>query len=124
MDFKIARCQTQDELMRLLATDDSIETLLRALAAFIHHRRTGDFEASNHMLAIRAPGTMVDIAPTWLVTEASVHSKLEYMRRDRCHAGGKASGKTSSKSTSIEKPAGKAKGGKRGSASAQPKADP
>ena len=108
--------------MRLLATDDSIETILRALAAFVHHRRTGDAETSNHMLAIRAPGAMVDIAPTWLVTEASVHSKLEYQRRDRGHAGGKASGETSSKSTSIEKPAGKAKGGRKGSATAQPEA--
>ena len=107
--------------MRLLATDDSIEILLRALAAFIHHRRTGDFEASNHMLAIRAPGTMVDIAPTWLVTDASVHSKLEYQRRDRGQAGSKNSDMASDKTTrKSKKPAGK--GGKKGSAMALPKA--
>ena len=69
--------------MEMLGTDDGVEVTLRSLAAWIHHRRTGDSEASNFMLAVRGPGSGADIAPNWLVSESGVQSKLEYERLGR-----------------------------------------
>ena len=35
------------------------------------------------MRAVTAPGSGVDIAPNWLITEATTHSKQEYQRAER-----------------------------------------
>ena len=78
--------------MEMLGTDDGVEVTLRSLAAWIHHRRTGDSEASNFMLAVRGPGSGADIAPNWPVSESGVQSKLEFQRLERGKApkgGGK-----------------------------------
>ena len=67
----------------------------------VHHRRTGDADAANHMLAVRAPGGDIDIAPSWLVSSGTVHSKAEYQRKERS-GGARSSGVR-------KKPEGKAK---------------
>ena len=35
------------------------------------------------MLAVKAPGSEVDIAPSWMVSEATTYSKGEYQRSER-----------------------------------------
>ena len=46
------------------------------------------------MLAIKAPGAASDIAPTWLVSEVTAHSKAEFQRAERVRRGaGKGSPK-------------------------------
>jgi len=86
--------------MEMLSTDDVLEVSLRSLAAWIHHRRTGDSEAANHMLAVRGPGSGTDIAPTWLVTDSGVQSTQEFQRHQR----GKGAGKALSKKGDSAKP--------------------
>ena len=44
------------------------------------------------MLAVKAPGARVDIAPTWMVEEASKHSKMQYERTQRVRGRGKGDG--------------------------------
>ena len=41
------------------------------------------------MLAITPPGSNVDIAPSWLVDEATAHSKMELGRDERISAARK-----------------------------------
>ena len=98
--------------MTLLATDDLLEINVRSLAAWLHFKRTGDADAADSMLAVRAPGSMMDVAPNWLLTAAANHSTAEFKRKQR--SGGK--GGTTGKSTS-------GKGGKKGGAEAKAKAD-
>jgi protein-S-isoprenylcysteine O-methyltransferase Ste14 len=116
IDFKVAQCESHSQLMEMLGTDDGVEVSLRSLAAWIHHRRTGDSEASNSMLAVRGPGSGADIAPNWLVTESGIHSKLEYQRLERGKApkgAGKGKpGKDKDSKTGGE-PKGKAKAKKK-----------
>jgi hypothetical protein len=38
-----------------------------------------------HILAVAPPGSQVDIAPSWLVTEATAHSKAEHQRAERAY---------------------------------------
>ena len=45
------------------------------------------------MLAIRPPGVAADVAPNWLVDEASPHSKYEFQRTQRGSKGGGGGGK-------------------------------
>ena len=37
------------------------------------------------MLAVSAPGTHSDVAPSWMLEEATSHSKMEYQRGERVH---------------------------------------
>ena len=83
VDFSAANCKNEAALMKLLATSDQLEIELRKLASFVHSRRTGDRQAALHMLAIRPPGMGADVAPNWLVDEASIHSKYEFERVQR-----------------------------------------
>ena len=69
-----------------LLTDDIVEVGLRRLAAYVHAHRTGDSVAATRMLAVKPPGANTDIAPEWLVTEASGHSHWEYKRTERVKA--------------------------------------
>ena len=115
VDFKVAKCRNHKELMQLLSTDDTVEIILRSLAAYIHHRRTGDTDASANMLAIRAPGAMTDIAPPWMVSDSSQYSKLESQRKDRGRKGsGAKGGNADNKPKAAAKPKSMAKGGSRG----------
>ena len=112
VDFKVAKCKTHQELMQLLATDDSIEIILRGLASFIHHRRTGDADASSNMLAVRAPRSLADIAPSWMLADAATHSTAEHKRKERgSKQGGKGFASPSSAKAKAKQPKGKAKGG-------------
>ena len=43
-------------------------------------KRTGDKVGAAHMLGVAAPGSATDVAPTWLVSEATQHSTQEYKR--------------------------------------------
>ena len=35
------------------------------------------------MLAQQAPGMQSDVAPSWMVSEATIHSKVEHQRNER-----------------------------------------
>jgi hypothetical protein len=114
IDFRLAKEAAERDKIKVLSTCDMCEVSLRRLAAFLHLKRTGDAAASTHMLAIKAPGTMTDVAPTWLVSESSTHSKAEHQRGERAKAqkgGGKAKSSTSTSSTTKGGAKGK-KGGK------------
>jgi hypothetical protein len=113
IDFKIATCRTHAELMALLSTDDLLEINLRSLAAWLHFKRTGDTDAADSMLAVRAPGSMMDVAPTWLLTSAANHSTNEFKRKQRSGGKGGSGGKGTS-----------GKDGKKGGAGGKAKADP
>ena len=113
IDFKIATCRTHAELMALLSTDDLLEINLRSLAAWLHFKRTGDTDAADSMLAVRAPGSMMDVAPSWLLTSAANHSSAEFKRKQRSGGKGGSGGKGTL-----------GKDGKKGGASAKAKADP
>jgi hypothetical protein len=83
IDFEVAKAANENERLRILNTNDILEIYLRNLGAYVHHRRTGDADAANHMLAVRAPGGDIDIAPSWLVSSGSLHSKAEHQRKER-----------------------------------------
>lgn len=83
IDFELAGCRSESELMARLATSDTLEIHLRKLGAFIYFRRTKDKTGANRMLGIRAPGSGTDIAPKWMLDDANTHSKTEYQRVER-----------------------------------------
>ena len=83
IDFELADCKTEAELMSRLATSDTLEIHLRKMGAFIYYRRTKDKTGANRMLGLRAPGSQTDIAPKWMLDDANVHSKTEYQRLER-----------------------------------------
>ena len=82
--YRLAR-EGNDEGRRnmALATDDALEIHLRRLAAWQYERRTGDRQGAVHMLAVRPPGMSADVAPSWMVEDATAHSKMEYQRGER-----------------------------------------
>ena len=81
------------------------------------NRRTGDADAANHMLAVRAPGGDIDIAPSWLVSSGTVHSKAEYQRKERS-GGARSSGfRKKAEGKAKAKGGGKGKGGTTANAS-------
>lgn len=83
VDYEVAGCRTEDSLMHKLASSDTLEINLRKLGSFVYLRRTKDKAGANRMLGIRAPGTQTDIAPRWMVDDASAFSKVEYQRLER-----------------------------------------
>ena len=90
---------TPEQQLRRLATDDQLEMKLRRLASYVYGNRTGDKIGAASMLAVQPPGAGLDLAPTWLVAEATQHSKNEHQREERVHKapgrgrGGKDKGK-------------------------------
>ena len=80
IDFQLGAAKSDSEVNFLLSSDDSIEINLRALAAFVYLKRTKDASGANHMLAIKPPGLDTDVAPEWMIQEATTHSKMEYRR--------------------------------------------
>jgi len=77
---------TNAERLALLATSDLLEIGMRRLASYVFEKRTGDARGASHMLALAAPGSATDIAPTWLVSEATLHSKSEHQRDERVYS--------------------------------------
>ncbi len=97
VDYLIGRCASPAEETRLLATNDFIETGMRRLAAYMHEGRSKDTTGARRMLAVQAPGANVDIAPEWMVADATTHSKTEHQRDERvaaaaCRGGGGGKG--------------------------------
>ncbi len=88
VDFRLRdfiEAKDDQGLFRTLAVDDGLEIKLRRLASFLYEARTGDRAGAMHMLAVAPPGSQVDIAPSWLVTEATAHSKAEHQRAERAY---------------------------------------
>eukprot|EP00438_Fugacium_kawagutii_P019969 Skav222679 [mRNA] locus=scaffold1471:12611:14497:- [translate_table: standard] len=83
IDFELASCSTEADLMSRLAVSDTLEIQLRKLGSFIYFRRTKDKNGALRMLGIRAPGTNADIAPKWMLDDANLFSKAEYQRMER-----------------------------------------
>ena len=83
IDYALAQCEDDVSLLRLLGTSDALEMHLRRLASHRYRIRTGDRVGADHILAQRAPGRGSDVAPTWLVTDATTHSATEWKRSER-----------------------------------------
>ena len=95
IDMELSKLGARERLA-FLNSNDSAEIALRHLSSFVHERRTGDREAASSMLALRPSGTRCDIAPTWLISDASNYSQQEFKRRQRASDGsgvGKGRGK-------------------------------
>ena len=56
-----------------------------------------------------APGSGLDTAPPWLVTEATTHSKMEYQRSERVNSEWRRRGKGNGKGKDEDKGKGKGK---------------
>ena len=95
IDFQVAQCRTDQELMALLASNDMLEMHMRRLASEKFKKRTGDKSAASQMLALQAPGTAADVAPSWLVRDATEHSKTEHQRGERIDSDRKRHGGSS-----------------------------
>jgi hypothetical protein len=90
---------------------------MRKFSAYIYERRTRDKNGAAHIRAVRAPGTGTDVAPTWLIDSATMHSKHEYAREQR-------GGPPASQSKPQGKGSGKGKGkGKKKAPAAAGKTD-
>jgi hypothetical protein len=117
IDFRLAKGVAERDKKNVLSTCDMCEVNLRRVAAFLHPQRTGDAAASTHMLAIKAPGTMTDVAPTWLITESSTHSKAKHQRGERAKtqkAAGKSKAMTSNATSTTKGDKRNKKGGRAG----------
>ncbi len=86
VDYLLGRCASPAEEMRLLATNDFIEMGMRRLAAYMYEGRSKDTTGARRMLAVQAPGANIDIAPEWMVTDATTYSKTEHQRDERVAA--------------------------------------
>ena len=81
VDFTLLRNKGYEAA--ILASDDGLEMKLRRLASYAHLVRTGDLQSATMFLAIKLPGAETDVAPTWLVNEATLYSKAEHQRGER-----------------------------------------
>eukprot|EP00959_Pyramimonas_sp_CCMP1952_P253906 5304602-Pyramimonas_sp.AAC.1 len=72
--------------MICLNTNDNVEIGLRHLSAYVYESRTHDKAGAARLRAVTAPGSGIDIAPGWLITEATTHSKMEHQRAERVSA--------------------------------------
>ena len=92
VDFRLAGAANEQDLMSMLATEDMLEIALRRLASYVYEKRSGDTTGAAHMLAIRPPGLDTDLAPVWMVSEATQHSKTEHQRDERVAQARKRAG--------------------------------
>ena len=86
VDFAAANAKDQKELITILATDDAVEINLRRLASFSYERRTGDSSGAAYMLAVSPPEAQKDVAPDWMVGDATLQSKAEHQCSERVTA--------------------------------------
>jgi hypothetical protein len=112
VDFRLSSEKTQSSLLQALASDDSLEIHLRRMAAYIYEKRTRDTTGASMMLALKAPGLDVDVAPSWLVSEVTQHSKNEHQRTERVKAEHKAEKGAGGKGAGAGDKGGKGKDGK------------
>ena len=82
-DFALSEAVTDAQRYVMLGTSDQLELALRHLAAWTYENRTKDTVGAAMIRATAAPGSGLDTAPQWLVTEATTHSKMEYQRGER-----------------------------------------
>ena len=108
-DFELRGLDERQTLERL-ASSDALEIGLRRIAAWVYEQRTHDKAGAAHMLAVTAPGTFSDVAPTWMIEEATAHSKMEHQRAERVHKAAPARGSGTFESSY---PRGGSKGGGR-----------
>ena len=83
IDFELAGADNEMILMQKLATSDALEIGFRKLGAYIYQKRTGDKTGAARLLAIRTPGTAVDVMPKWAIEDATAFSKSEFQRDER-----------------------------------------
>ena len=85
IDFKVADASSQGDagVVRLLHSDDIVEIGLRRLSSHVYLDRTGDETGAMRIMGVVPPGSAVDLAPTWLVDDATAHSKMEWQRAER-----------------------------------------
>ncbi len=86
IDFVLGPLRSDAEIYHTLAVSDGLEMKLRKLSAFLYENRTGDRAGAAHMLAVAVPGHQTDLAPTWMVTDVTDHSKREHQRVQRVAA--------------------------------------
>jgi len=87
VDFALRDLRTSADILAFLRKDDSCEMWLRRLSAFVYEKRTRDKAGASAMLPMPAPGKGGDIAPLWLIGEATVHSREEFGRAFRAQRG-------------------------------------
>ena len=83
LDMAIGGCRSDQEIQHILNTDDRIEVGLRHLGAYMYESRTKDRTGAAMMRAVTTPGFGKDIIPSWLVQDATQHSKMEHQRNER-----------------------------------------
>ena len=86
IDFALGGITSDQELYQRLNTDDQLELHLRHLSAHVYEQRTRDYVGGARLRAVAAPGSAVDIAPNWMIGEATMHSKMEHQRDERVAA--------------------------------------
>ena len=105
IDFKLAQARSDSKMTTMLMQDSTLEISLRRIAAFIYEKRTGDKVGAAHVLAVTPPGGACDVAPTWLIADATAHSRQEFKRSQQV-------GQAAPLSTASQGPGGR--GGGRG----------
>ena len=86
VDFKVKDAGSPVQVLSMIEQSDTCEIALRRLASWIHEKRTGDMDAAQSMLAVKPSSFASDIAPSWLVTEASTYSQSEHKCKERARA--------------------------------------
>eukprot|EP00959_Pyramimonas_sp_CCMP1952_P395738 8292080-Pyramimonas_sp.AAC.1 len=97
VDFAVGGISSDLELYQKLNTDDRLELALRHLSAHVYEQRTKDYVGAARLRAVAAPGSAIDIAPNWMIGEATLHSKLEHQRDERVQAELRRRGKGDNK---------------------------
>ena len=82
-DFTLGESKTDLDKYTKLGTCDTLELGLRHLAGFVYEQRTGDKAGAARIRGLHPPGSGVDLAPEWLVAEATTFSKAEFQRAKR-----------------------------------------
>ena len=111
LDFLISGKNSR-EIMTILGTSDQAEIGMRRIASFVFEKRTGDKAAAMSMLAVKPAGGATDVAPDWLVAEASIFSQSEYKRQERARATTRGGGEGTGGGGGGEGAGGKGKKGK------------
>ena len=83
VDFAVGGVRSDQELSQKLNSHDQVELALRHLSAHVYEQRTRDYVGGARLRAVQAPGSVVDIAPSWLISDATAHSMLENQREER-----------------------------------------
>ena len=112
VDFALGEARNDLGLMQVLASNDFVEMGLRSLAAYVYETRTNDKTGARAMRALQTPGSMNDVAPSWLVKESTEHSKVEHQRSERVRGKVKGRGRGRGGSDDAAPDKGRGRGGK------------